>query len=178
MTADISSILTHLGESINPVSNAIQALSGILGFMMVWQAIKKMKTIADSRARYTGGGRMFVPMAYLMGGATLFFLPSMIDVAKNTFFGSDSPIAYNSWFQEILQTYGNSTFVVTKMVQLAGLIWFIRGTVLLVHGSEPGVQHASKGFAFLIAGILSINASYTYNIVSDTLGYITQHTLG
>ena len=173
MSADITSIINHLGESIDPLTSAISALSLLLGFMMIWQSIKKLKTIADSRARYTGGGRMFIPLAYFLGGSALFFLPTMISIAKNTVFGADSPLAYGSWIQQLKEEYGNSTYIVTRMVQLAGLIWFIRGTVLLVHGSEPGVQHGSKGLAFLTAGVLAVNITYTYNVLAGILKYVT-----
>lgn len=171
--ADITSIINHLGRSIDPVTSAITALSFLIGFMMIWQAIKKLKTIADSRARYTGGGRMFIPLAYFLGGSALFFLPTMLSIAKNTFFGADSPLAYGSWIQQLREQYGNSTYIVTRMVQVAGLIWFIRGIVLLVQGSEPGGQHGQKGLVFLIAGILATNVMYTYNVLSGIVKYIT-----
>lgn len=170
--ADITSIINHLGGSIDPVTSAITALSFLIGFMMIWKAIKKMKTIADSRARYTGGGRVFIPVAYFLGGAALFFLPTMLSIAKNTVFGAGSPLAYGSWIEQLKEQYGNSSYVVTRMVQLAGLIWFVRGIVLLVYGSEPGVQHGSKGLAFVAAGVLAVNVSYTYSALSKVVNYV------
>ncbi len=173
MAADITSILEHLGESIDPVTSAVQVIAYLVGFMMVWQSIKKLKTIADQRAKYTTHGKMFIPLAYFLGGVSLFFLPTMVDIAKNTFFGVGSPIAYDNWVEQLREKYGDGSIIVPRLVQLAGLIWFIRGIVLLSQSSEPGVQHGSKGLVFLVAGILAVNIHYTYELMAKLVTLIT-----
>lgn len=175
--ADITSILVSIGSSIGPVEKLITGFSYLLGFMLIWAAIKKMKAIADARARYGGQGKVFIPLAYLGGGFMLFFLPTMVDVATNTFFGADSPLAYSSWIKELQEKYGDSTYVMVQLVKLAGVFWFIRGTILLVHASEPGIQHGPKGMAFLIGGIFAMNVKTTFEILGKILNYIEVNTL-
>ena len=53
------------------------------------------------------------------------------------------------------------------IIKTAGLLWFIKGCMMLVHASEPGVQREGfKGMAFLFAGILAMN-------FDNTLGFLT-----
>ena len=133
--------------------------------------------MADQRARQTGGGRSFIPLAYGLGGFTLIYLPTMITIAENSFFGIYSPIAYADWFAELKQKYGNSVYVLTRLTQLGGLIWFVRGVFLLVQASEPGVQHGPKGMGFLLAGIFALNVQYTANAVAYIMNQIAKLTV-
>jgi hypothetical protein len=59
------------------------------------------------------------------------------------------------------------------VVQTAGLLWFVRGCVLLVYSSEPGKQQGPKGLTFIIAGIFAMNFEGTYAM----LNYIMNHLL-
>ncbi|AHE66356.1 hypothetical protein Loa_00788 [Legionella oakridgensis ATCC 33761 = DSM 21215] len=65
------------------------------------------------------------------------------------------------------------------VIRTAGLIWFVRGCVLLVHASEPGVQHGPKGLAFLCAGVLAINFEGTVavvNVIIEKLILLSQYS--
>ncbi len=174
---DITSMIVSLGTSIAPLERMISGFSYLLGFMLIWAAIKKMKAIADARARYGGQGKMFIPLMYFVGGAALFFLPTAVNIAGNTLFGSDSPIAYASWVQQLKEKYGDSTYVMTQFMTLAGVLWFIRGTLLLVQASEPGVQHGPKGMAFMVAGIVAINIQTTVDAIASVMNYISSITI-
>ena len=99
---------------------------------------------------------MFGPVAYFLGGAALIFLPSTLTTISNTAFG------YNNVLQYIQYNPYDIYSSISILIQTAGLIWFVRGCVLVVHGSEPGVQEGPKGLAFICAGILAMNMEYTY----------------
>lgn len=171
MAVDLSSILIRLSSSIDPVTHIVGGVSYLIGFLLIWTSLKKLKAVADVRARYGGGGQIFPPLCYMFGGFMLFFLPTVIEVGRNTFFGSGSPIAYGSLLN-LLGKYGQAVYVIIRLIELAGLIWFVRGTVLLVQASEPGVQHGPKGLAFLIVGVLAINIQYTTGIIDKIIKYI------
>lgn len=175
--ADLVGILVHLGSSVDQLMRFVSGACYLLSVLMIWTAIKRMKKIADQRARAGPGGQVFIPLAYFMGGMTLLFLPTMIDVATNTFFGVNSPLAYESVLKELKQKYGDGSLVMIRLVQFAGIVWFIRGTVLLVQASEPGVQRGPKGLAFLVGGIFALNIKYTLEGLSKILGFITTGTI-
>lgn len=175
--ADLGSLLEHVGQSLPALDRIESGFAYLLGIVFFWAGLKKLKTIADSRSQGGGGARIFVPIAYFLGGSALIFLPTMVSIAKNTVFGSDSPIAYTSWIKQIGDSYGNTTYVTTTIIKLAGVMWFIRGTIMLVESSEPSGQDGAKGLAFLVGGIIAINIDYTYTLLSELLRFITVHTM-
>lgn len=173
---DFTEMVQNIGPSIDPLYRVMTGFCYLVGAWLLWSSLKKIRDVADARARYGGGGKVFVPLAYAMGGFALFYLPSMAQVAQNTFFGTSSPMAYANWLTELRQTYGDSTYVLTRLAQLAGLIWFVRGILLLVQASEPGIQYGPKGMGFMIAGILAMNVKYTANAVAYIVNLVTTHT--
>jgi hypothetical protein len=175
--ADITTMIETLGTSIDPTTRMVVGFCYLIGVWFIWQSIKKLHDMADQRARYGGGGRSFIPLAYGMGGVTLLFLPTFVQVAQNTFFGMSSPISYQNWFDALKDEYGNSVYIMTRLTQLAGLFWFVRGVTLLVQASEPGVQHGPKGLGFLVAGIFAMNLQYTANVVAYTVNLIAGLTV-
>ena len=62
------------------------------------------------------------------------------------------------------------------MVQTAGLIWFVRGTMLLVQSSDPGSEGGPKGLVFVIAGILAMNFGSTVSAVNYIVGRLLSLT--
>lgn len=171
----LNQILENLSKTVDPLQQLVTGLSYLVGIIFVWHGLKKLKEIADARAQSGGGKSTFVPLAYFLGGMTLFFLPTMYEVARNTFWGAESPIAYTAWVQQFAAKYGASNASVLHLIQFVGIVWFIRGTVLLVQSSEPGNQHGTKGLLFLIAGIFGMNIQYTFELITNASDYIIHH---
>ena len=62
------------------------------------------------------------------------------------------------------------------VIQTAGIIWFMRGCVLLVQGSNPSKQEGAKGMTFIGAGILAMNFQYTIGIVNYAMNGLMRLT--
>ena len=58
------------------------------------------------------------------------------------------------------------------IIRTAGIIWFIRGSVLVAQASEPGGQHGMKGLVFIIAGILAMNFDNTIAMLNTLLSRV------
>ena len=173
----IPSMLSNIGDSIDPVMKLVTAAAYLIGFWLIWMSISKLSKMADHRARSSSQGKLFIPAAFFMGGAVLLFLPSYVEVAQNTFFGANAPMAYTNWLSSLIDKYSSPMYVITKLVQLAGVIWFIRGVALLVYASEPGAKVGSKGLIFVIAGIFAMNLNNTINLISYILNAIAVMTV-
>jgi hypothetical protein len=163
-STDIVAMIGNLSQSMLPLQHLIAGSAYILGILFCVIALKKLRKVAS-------GGRqshekMFIPLAYFLGGAALFFLPTMIKVMSNTAFGADNILRYTNFNPyDIYSAMG-------IIIQTVGILWFVRGCYLLVHSSEPGVQHGAKGLAFLCAGILAMNfesTAYFLNTVMANL---------
>lgn len=163
---DLVTIMGNIGRSLVPVESLIAGLGYLIGILFVIAALVKFKKIGASRG-HSGKESMFVPVAQLFVGSLLIFLPSTIQVLSNSTFGSGNILQYTPF--NPYDIYSSMRLV----IQTAGLIWFVRGCVLLVYSSEPGKQEGPKGLTFVIAGVLAMNFEGTYGI----LNYIMTHLL-
>ena len=156
---DLVTILGNLGRSLRPLQTLISGFGYLLGILFMITAIMKLKKIGES----AGGGskeHIFVPIAFFLGGAALIFLPSAIDALSNTAFGTSSVLQYSTY-----NPY-NIYSAMQTLIKTAGLIWFVRGCVLLVHGTDGGEKEGAKGLLFLVAGVFAMNFQDTFAMVN------------
>ncbi|KTD65905.1 protein IcmC (DotV)-like protein [Legionella spiritensis] len=168
---DLVMMIGNLSRSLFPVQHLISGAAYLVGILFFITAISKLRKIGDARARSSSQEKMFVPLAYFLGGAALLFLPSAVGVLSNTTFGVGNILQYTSFNPyDITNSMG-------LIIQTVGLIWFFRGCVLLVHASEPGVQHGPKGMAFLCAGVLAMNFKVTLSTANSIIEKMIAVTL-
>lgn len=131
-------------------------------------AISKLKKIAGGHSHE----KKFIPIAYLLGGSALVFLPSAYQALSNTTFGATNILSYSNYSPyDIYSSMG-------LLIQTAGLIWFIRGCVLLVHSGEPQAKkYGSKGLLFLFAGILAMNFENTIGAIDAAMNWLENLTI-
>ena len=166
MNATFITMISNLSQSLHPVQVLISGFGYLIGITLFMIAIGKLRKIGDARASGGGHEKMFVPLAYFLGGSALIFLPSALTVLINTAFGSSSILGYSEF-----NPY-NIYDAMKIVMQTAGLLWFVRGTILLVHSSEAGVQDGPKGLTFLLAGILAMNFEGTIGFLNYVLNYL------
>ena len=63
------------------------------------------------------------------------------------------------------------------IIRTAGLLWFVRGCVLVAQASEPGAQHGPKGMVFICAGILSMNFDNTIAMTNTAITHLIDWSL-
>jgi hypothetical protein len=153
-SVDLVAMLGNLSRSLSSVQRLAEGMAYMIGILFVITALFKFKIIANTRTGGSSQEKMYVPVMFFFGGTALLFLPSMTKVLSNTAFGAGNILQYiqvNPY--DIYSSMG-------VLIQTAGIIWFIRGCILIVHGSEPGTKHSTKGLAFIGAGVLSMNFTY------------------
>jgi hypothetical protein len=158
---DLVAMLGNLSQSLLAVDILISALSYITGIVLVYTGVLKLKKITGSGGQ--SQEHYFMAFALLIAGAVLLFLPTSIKVVSMSTFGSQNILSYanyNKW--DLFQSIG-------VLVKTAGLIWFVRGTMMMVQASQPGEQHGMRGFFFLISGMLALNFTLTMSAVSYIL---------
>ncbi|MCL5272233.1 MAG: type IV secretion protein IcmC [Gammaproteobacteria bacterium] len=170
-TIDLITILGNLSQSLYPVQRLISGGAYLLGILFVMKALGKIKKIGDHRAQSSSQEKMFTPMMYLFFGAALIYLPTMMHIMSNTAFGVGNVLTYTPPpTPNIYSTMG-------LIIRTAGVLWFIRGCVLVAHASEPGTQEGPKGMMFIIAGILAMNFDNTIALINYILGQFLTWTL-
>jgi hypothetical protein len=160
MTIDIVSIVENISQSLLQVQNLMRGAAYMMGIVFIMIALFKLKQRHQSRGQ--SEEKLSSPMGYLLAGAALLFFPSMMLVMSTSVFGVTNPLQYTRF------SSANIFSAIGIMLQTAGVVWFVRGCTLLVHGGEPGDKHAKKGFFFLCAGVLAMN----YASLAGVLNYI------
>lgn len=164
-----STMLYNLSQSMIPIQSLVTGLGYFFGIAMFWVGLDKLRSIGDYRAQSHSQEKMFVVVAYFLGGAALIYSPSMIPVLANTLFGKGNVLQYSAT---------NSTSIISSMkiiIQTAGVIWFVRGLALMVHASEPGGQEGSKGLAYVVGGVLAIYFDDTMVWLNNVINYVFAH---
>lgn len=154
-TPDLIKMLSNLGNSLFSVQYLLSGFAYVIGIIFIYVGLSKLKVIGSSRPNSPSQVRMIVPIAYFLAGAAIIFIPTMVDTARNTFFGNSNILGYSSYEA----TDFNNVFY--WLIKTVGILWFIRGCVLLAHSSNPGFKFGAKGLIFVIAGILAMNIENT-----------------
>ncbi len=177
--ADLVSIFVNLSKSLAPIQELVSGFGYVIGIALILAAMNKFHKIGDARAQSSSQERMFVPIAFFLAGVALIFLPTALSVLANTAFGSQNILAYSEENNDAL------TAAVKFLIQTTGVIWFVRGCVLLAHASEPGVKEGSKGLTFLVAGIFALNfdntiefIDYAMNSFFEVMGTVKRSATG
>jgi hypothetical protein len=165
---DLVSIFTNLSKSLAPIQELVSGFGYVLGIGLVFAAMGKFHKIGDARAQSHSQEKMFVPVTFLLMGVGLIFLPTALHMLANTAFGSGNILSYSSGDNDTL------TAAIKILIQTTGVIWFVRGSVLLAHSSEPGVKEGSKGLTFIVAGIFALNFDNTIQVIDHMMtGFFT-----
>src|SRR5580704_11688918 len=159
-TTDLVTIIGNLSQSLYPVQKFISGGAYLLGILFFMTSISKFKKIGDKKAQSTSSEKMFSPIMYMLMGAFLLYLPSIFHIMANTAFGVGNVISYTSY------NPANIYSAMGLLIRTAGLLWFVRGCVLVVHASEPGTQEGPKGLIFILAGILAMNFDNSVAVVN------------
>lgn len=166
---DLVTMLENLSRSLFSVQRLITGLGYLLGIVFIINALYKTKSTFGSK----GGahGSIAEPLGYFIMGVALLYLPSTLDTVSATFFGSNNILQYSKY--NAYDIYS----AMRVLIQTIGIIWFIRGCVLLVHATHPSAQKGHKGddrkgLLFLIAGIFAVHfdttlgaLNYAFNVL-------------
>ena len=160
---DIIKIFTNLAESLGPVQAMLSGFGYVLGVGFVLASLTGFHKVADTKAQSGSQEKIFVPVLYLLMGVGLIFLPTTLSTLANTAFGVGNILAYSESTEDEL------VGAVKFLIETTGIIWFVRGSVLLANASHPGVQEGPKGLTFLVAGVFAMNFDNTVQAVDFML---------
>ena len=170
-----TNIFQNLMQSYAGITNLLTGFMYLLGIGLTVSAVLKFKKFGHRTAFMHIEAGMLGPAIQFMVGVTFLYTPSLLEILNYTLFrdGSiESVMTYTSanmssdWQQVMNPILG--------MVQIIGLIAFIRGFLILsksVHkdgGNQPG--QITKGIVHICGGVLGINVVQTINVVNATFG--------
>ncbi|MBA2648841.1 MAG: type IV secretion protein IcmC [Legionella sp.] len=166
MNIDLVQMLANLSLSLNPIQHFISGGAYVLGIVFLVSAITKIKKLSGSGHESSYGALIF-----FMVGVALLFLPTALSLMANTAFGTDNVLTYAPLDKN------NVYSVVGLLVRTAGLLWFVRGCILLTHTSQPGAKLGSKAMAFIVAGLFAMNLNSTIAMLNTIMQALIKMTM-
>lgn len=170
-------ILTNIANSLAPVERLITGGAYLMGCAFLFKAIYSLKVYGEARTMMSNSASVKEPMIYLFVGAILIYLPTGFEVFMQTTFGYQNVLQYapvNSSNQVLDTLFGSASVVgrpLTMLIQVIGLIAFVRGWVLIARSASQGQPPGGtgKGLIHVFGGILAINIVGTIDMINNTL---------
>lgn len=166
---DAGTMLANFAQTIPNLMKLVTAIAYVMGMAMIVKGVLGLKQFGEARTMMSSQHELKGPLAAILVGAALLYLPSSVQVGLNTFWTNPNPYGYlqdkmsDPWSGIIQDGY--------MIVQLVGTIAFIRGLLMLTHASGHHAQPGTlgKAMAYIISGVLCINLYEFINVINNTL---------
>ncbi len=170
-------ILTNIANSLVPVERLITGGAYLIGCAFLFKAIYSLKVYGEARTMMSNNSSIKEPVVYLMVGAIFVYFPSAFSALMQSTFGYENVLQYapvNSGSKSLDTLFGNGSVVgrpLTIIIQVIGLIAFVRGWVLIARSASQGQPPGGtgKGLIHVFGGILAINIVGTLEMLNNTL---------
>lgn len=167
---DFQTVLQNLSGSFPGIWRLLTATAYVLGFFFAFKAIYTLKVYGESRTMMSSHASIKGPILNLLAATMLIFIPTGYDMINFTIFRQTGILNYNQGGIGSLSQ--DSVMIIQGIVQIVGLIAFIRGWILLAKSGDQGSQPIlGKAFTHIIGGVLGINIALVQQMISNTLGF-------
>lgn len=167
-SVNAAQMLQNIATQLPNLMRLVTALAYVMGMYFILFGIFKLKQYGEQRTMMSHEHSLKAPLVFLIIGTLLIYLPSSVQIGISTFWTNPNPYGY---LQQTDQ-WGEFFSSVFTVMQLVGVIAFIRGLVILTHlgghGGQPGTL--SKGLTHIIGGIFLINMYQFAQVIMVTLG--------
>lgn len=168
--ADVQTMLINMERSYPGVIRLITSFSFVAGMGMVLSALYKLKVYGEIRTMMGGQTDLKGPLLMFMSGAVFLFLPTAIDTIMMTAFASPtiSPLSY---ITSEAHGFEAGMRAVLGLVQIIGLIAFIRGWLIVSKSAQQGQMGVGKGLIHIFGGVMAMNISGVTRIIRATFDF-------
>lgn len=172
-----ANILNNIANSLAPVQRLITGGAYLIGCAFLFKAIYSLKVYGEARTMMSSSASVKEPVVYLMVGALLIYFPSAFSLIMQTTFNYSNVLQYapvNSKNHALDTLFGSGSIVgrpLAMLIQVVGLIAFVRGWVLIARSASQGQPPGGtgKGFVHVFGGILAVNIVGTLHLINNTL---------
>lgn len=170
-------IVANVANNLIPVERLITGGAYLIGCAFLFKAIYSLKIYGESRTMMSSNTNIKEPLVYLFVGALFIYFPSALETMMQTTFGYSNVLEYapaggSSSSLDVI--FGSGSLIgrpLTIVIQVIGLIAFVRGWILIARSASQGQQPGGtgKGLVHVFGGILAINIVGTIEMFYNTL---------
>ncbi len=165
-------LLSNLAQSLLSVEKTLTGASYLMGIAFAMKAIITLKTHGEQRSSM-GASSIKEATIYMFVAAMLLYYPTAFEVIMNSTFGYSNVLAYtsNSATDSVFGSNSELGASLTVIIQVVGLIAFIRGWVMIARSTSQGqgAGNIGKGLMHVFGGVLAMNIVGTLEVFYNTL---------
>lgn len=167
---DAGQMLVNLSQSYGPVFKMLTGGAYVAGVAFAFLSVYSLKEYGESRTMMSSSTSLKPAAIYMLVAMVFLYFPTAVDVLMDSTFGSNViPIADGVQSGGVLGA--DVQMAILRMVQLVGVIAFIKGWFILAQSAKQGAQPVlGRALTHIIGGILAINIVGTKNVIWATFG--------
>ncbi|MEI6094029.1 MAG: type IV secretion protein IcmC [Gammaproteobacteria bacterium] len=171
-----TAVLSNLANSLLSVEKMLTGASYLMGIAFALKAVMTLKSHGEQRSS-GGASSMKEASIYLVVAAMLLYYPTAFEVIMNSTFGYSSVLAYapiSNTSPLLSSIFGTDNAVGTSLaiiIQVVGLVAFLRGWLLIARSSSQGqgAGNIGKGLMHVFGGVMAMNIIGTLEVFQNTL---------
>ncbi len=165
---NLADMIENIAKAVPALMYFTTALAYVLGFWFIFHGLLLLKKFGMQRTQMSGDASLAGPLLSIFVGAALIYLPSTVRSGMSTFWTEPNPYQYDMGDKPEWQTFIEACYLI---IQLVGVIAFIRGLIMLTKLGQGGQQaSAGKAAAHIIGGIFCIDMRDFLRSVFETFG--------
>lgn len=168
---DLTAILNNLMKQSVAIFDLLIAFCYLAGAGFVTKGMYEFKTYGEGRTSQSPQTTLRIPLTHLAVGMCLLYAPSMISILGNSIMGQPTVIlAYlDPAYSDAEGTWAEVETAVVTLLQICGLVAFIRGFFMLSQ-TQPGANGGmGKGLTHVFAGLLLLNLPTFMEILYNSI---------
>ena len=171
LSINVGEMLVNLSESYTPIFKMLTGGAYVMGFAFGMLAIYSLKEYGQARTMMSSNTSLKPAVIYMLVASVFLYMPSVVDILMQSTFGATTiPISYSETGSTDVVS-ADVQIAILRLVQLIGVIAFIRGWFILAQSAKQGTQSVvGRALTHIIGGILAINIIGTKNVIWATFG--------
>ncbi len=168
---DLTLLLNNLMIQSVAVFDLMMSFCYIAGACFVVKGMYEFKVYGEQRTSMSQQTTIRVPVTHLLVGMGLLYAPGMISIMSNSIMGQPTVILayYNPAYAGAQGTWAEVETAVVTLLQICGLVAFIRGFFMLSHTQVGPNGGVGKGLTHVFAGLLLLNLPTFMQILYNSI---------
>ena len=170
--------LNNIDSQTDQIKLFVVSVAYVIGAGLCFSGVMKLKKYGTRTAFMAVETSLIGPLLQFFIGVALFYTPDFLESINVTLYGATNANFATStdFFSNTVSAstqYQNYINPILHIVQIIGLISFIRGWVQLSKVSAAGQTQPgtiSKAITHILSGSLAVNIFQVFNVLSATLG--------
>lgn len=174
MPETLQQMIINLSQSSDAVMQMVTGGAYLIGMGFLFKALYHLKVYGELRTMMAVQTSMKTPIAYMVVGMVFMYFPTGLGILMTSTFGSPeiTPLSYAPGTESV--TSGEAIIAILRIVQVFGVIAFIRGWILITKASQLQTQQGyGKGVTHIIGGMAAINIVKVRDVLWTTFGFST-----